>query len=267
MSGTLAGKVAIVTGASGGIGAGIAKVLAAAGADIALSHYPERSERARCESTAAEIAAAGGTAVAVPLDVTEPGSIDACVKAAIGRFSRLDILVNNAGVMQATSWLDTSAQDFDRCHSVNLKGVWVMSVAVVPHLRAAGDGRIVNISSGAGRRGSPDMPAYSASKAALISLTQSLAAALAPDGITVNAVCPGIIWTPMCEGFFRLPRPRGGYDVEDEETFLEWSSKAIPLRRPQTAEDVGHAVAFFASPAARNITGQSLNVDGGLMMN
>lgn len=263
----LSGKVAIVTGASRGIGEGIAVALGAAGARILVTHLPDPDDRRAAERVAKSIEQAGGNARPCALQLPDAASIAQCVAACLEHFSGIDILVNNAGVMQRSSGLATSAEDFDRCHEVNLKGVWAMSQACIPHLKASGEGRIVNVSSGAGRRGSANLPAYCASKAAVISLTQSLASALAADNITVNAVCPGIILTPMSEDFARITPFPDRRHADDTAAMIAWSEKEIPLGRMQTAADIGHAVAFMASPRARNITGQALNVDGGLMMN
>jgi meso-butanediol dehydrogenase / (S,S)-butanediol dehydrogenase / diacetyl reductase len=262
----LDGKVALITGASRGIGAGIAKVLSTAGADVAVTFFPSPVDRNGAELVVGEMKAQGRSGLAVPIDVTDPSSVRACVDHVMNHFGRLDVLANNAGVMQQSSGANTALHDFDHCHAVNLKGVWTVTQECVPHLTASGEGRVVNISSGAGRRGSAMIPAYSASKAAVISLTQSLAAMLAPYNITANTVCPGIIWSPMCEQFFCL-MGQSNHRSLDEETLLAWARNNIPLARPQTSDDVGHAVVFFASSAARNITGQALNVDGGLMMN
>lgn len=263
----LTGKVAIVTGASRGIGEGIAHVLAASGARVVITHLPTADDTAAAHRVVDAIEASGGSAYAQSLQLPDASSIAACVQACLDRCARIDILVNNAGVMQRSSGLATAIEDFDRCHEINLKGMWAMSQACIPYLRAAGEGRIVNVSSGAGRRGSANLPAYCASKAAVISLTQSLASALAADNITVNAVCPGIILTPMSEAFARItPFPDRTHE-DDTAAMIAWSEKEIPLGRMQTAADIGHVAAFFASPGARNITGQALNVDGGLMMN
>jgi NAD(P)-dependent dehydrogenase (short-subunit alcohol dehydrogenase family) len=263
----LAGKVAIVTGASRGIGEGVATALAAASARVLVAHLPERDDEDAAERIVEAIERRGGAARSCPLVLPDRASIARAVAVCLSHFSRVDILVNNAGVMQRTAGLATSEEDFDRCHAVNLKGAWAMSHACVPHLKAAGEGRIVNISSGAGRRGSANLPAYCASKAALISLTQSLSSALAADNITVNAVCPGVILTPMSESFARITRFPDRREEDDVAAMVAWSKREIPLGRMQTPADVGHAVTFLASPDARNITGQALNVDGGLMMN
>jgi NAD(P)-dependent dehydrogenase (short-subunit alcohol dehydrogenase family) len=263
----LAGRVAIVTGASRGIGEGVALALAAEGARVLITHLPDREGEDSVRGVVEAIERQGGEARSWPLMLPDPASIARAIAACLSHFSRIDILVNNAGVMQRTAGLATSEEDFDRCHAINLKGAWAMSQACVPHFKAAGEGRVVNISSGAGRRGSANLPAYCASKAALISLTQSLASALAADNITVNAVCPGIILTPMSESFARITPFPGRREADDVAAMVAWSESEIPLGRMQTPADVGYAVAFLASPNARNITGQALNVDGGLMMN
>jgi NAD(P)-dependent dehydrogenase (short-subunit alcohol dehydrogenase family) len=256
-----------VTGASRGIGEGIAVALAKCGAHVLLTHLPDADDRRAAERVATAIEHEGGTARTCALLLPDPASIGRCVRACLEHFGRIDIVVNNAGVMQRNAGLATSIDDFDRCHEVHLKGAWAMSQECIPHLKASGEGRIVNISSGAGRRGAANLPAYCASKAAVISLTQSLASALAADNITVNAVCPGIIPTPMSEAYAQITPFPGRQQADDTAAMIEWSEKEIPLGRMQTAADIGYAVAFLASPYARNITGQALNVDGGLMMN
>jgi NAD(P)-dependent dehydrogenase (short-subunit alcohol dehydrogenase family) len=263
----LSGKVAIVTGASRGIGEGIARVLAAAGARVLVTHAPGIEDERAAARVVEAIEREGGAARRCALELRNAASIAGCVATCLSHFSCIDILVNNAGVMQRGSGLATSEEDFDRCCAVNLKGAWAIAQACVPSLKACGEGRIVNVSSGAGRRGSANLPAYCASKAALISVTQSLASALAGDNITVNAVCPGIILTPMAEAFARITSFPGRREADDVAAMMAWSEREVPLGRMQTPADVGHAVAFFASPCARNITGQALNVDGGLMMN
>jgi NAD(P)-dependent dehydrogenase (short-subunit alcohol dehydrogenase family) len=181
-------------------------------------------------------------------------------------FGAVDILVNNAGVLGEHGGRDGTLEDWDRAYEVNLKSIWIMSRAVVPLFKAQGSGRIVNVASIAGRHGGGIHPHYSASKAGVINLTQSLAIELGPRNINVNAVCPGLVRTDMwrkLEGMVSALR-RG----ETGEGFLEpLIATQMPLRREQTPEDIGNAVAFLASEEARNITGQSLNVDGGLELN
>lgn len=268
----LTNKAAIITGANQGLGKGIAFELAMAGADIVITHLDNAGDRDKAGVVIDEITALGNKAIALPLDVTNEKSIKTCVQETLRQFPQLDILVNNAGVMQINAGLKTTSEDFDRCHEVNLKGVWCLTHELIPHFQAQRQGNIVNISSGAARRGSPHLPAYCASKAAVVSLTQSLALALSPYNITVNAVCPGIIWTSMCASFTQIidnKQDDSGSisNAVSELEFVENIKETIPLNRPQTAEDIGHAVVFFASAKAKNITGQALNVDGGIMMN
>jgi meso-butanediol dehydrogenase/(S,S)-butanediol dehydrogenase/diacetyl reductase len=263
----LSGRVAIVTGASRGIGEGIAVALASVGARVLVTHLPDPEDEGAAKEVVDRIEKEGGAARCSALRLPYPASIAECVAECLRQFSRIDILVNNAGVMQRSSGLATSDEDFDRCYDVNLKGVWAMSQACIPYLKAAGEGRILNISSGAGRRGSANLPAYCASKAAVISLTQSLASALASDNITVNAICPGIILSTMSKAFARITSFPNRQHGDDVEAMVAWSEREIPLGRMQTPADIGHVATFMASALARNITGQALNVDGGVIMN
>jgi NAD(P)-dependent dehydrogenase (short-subunit alcohol dehydrogenase family) len=173
-------------------------------------------------------------------------------------FGGMDILVNNAGVL-GTLRRAVSLDDWDRAYEVNLKGVWIMSRAVVPAFKARGGGKIVNIASIAGRHGGPLHPHYAASKAGVISVTQSLALELGPRNINVNAVCPGLVRTDMWTKLEGMVGREGFVD--------EILATRCPLRREQTPEDIGNAVGFLASSDARNITGQALNVDGGIELN
>lgn len=262
--GRLEQRKALVTGGGRGIGRGIALVLAREGADVAVADV--RAEGA--EGVAKEVEASGRRGLALRLDVTDPGSVRDGVESALAGLGGIDILVNNAGVVQDGVGLDASQGDFDRCYAVNVKGIWNVSTALLPHFRARGGGRIVNIASIAGRRGAEALAPYAASKAAAISLTQSLAAALAREQVNVNAVCPGLLWTPMWEKLEGMLRRDAAADVVSQRAaFQAYIQANCPLGREQTPEDVGHAVAFLASEEARNITGQALNVDGGIFMN
>jgi meso-butanediol dehydrogenase / (S,S)-butanediol dehydrogenase / diacetyl reductase len=261
---TLENKTAVVTGGGQGIGRGVACGLAAAGADVVITHLPTAEDRSKAQAVVAELRGFGRRSLALPMDVREPTTIREALQEVFSHLERLDILVNNAGVMQRGVGFDTTPDDFARCLEVNVNGIWNVTQALLPHFKDRQQGSIVNISSGAGRRGSADLPAYSASKAAVISLTQSLAAALAPYNVNVNCVCPGIVWTPMCEQFAGLFDQSGG--AAARQTLEDRWKPAIPLQRLQTAEDIGHAVVFLASAWSRNITGQALNVDGGLTM-
>ncbi len=263
----LSEQVALVTGSSQGLGRGIALELARAGANLAITHLDTPADYDKAQQVVAEIDRLNVSAIAVPLDVTSQTSVDACVQQVHSHFGRVDILVNNAGVMQKGSGIEeTAPADFELCHRVNVEGLWRVSQAVIPHFRAQQTGKIVNIASVAGRVGGAAVPAYSASKAAVINLTQSMAKALGPDNINVNAVCPGIIWTPMWESVESLLSKTDDQEKINEQASFTEATKNIPLKRPQHQEDIGHAVVFLCSDQAKNITGQSLNIDGGLFM-
>jgi meso-butanediol dehydrogenase/(S,S)-butanediol dehydrogenase/diacetyl reductase len=257
--GRLEGKVAIVTGGGRGIGRGISLVLAAEGARVIIADLDLESARA----TADEITDCGSSAVVVELDVTDPASCAATVGFALATFGTLDILVNNAGVLGLHGNDPITLDDWDNVYEVNLRGIWVMTEAAVPQLVASGGGKIVNIASIAGRQGGGVHPHYSASKAGAINLTQSLALSLGPQNINVNAVCPGLVRTGMWQQLERTIGP----SRTDQSPLERFIARDMPLRREQTPEDIGKAVAFLASDDARNITGQSLNVDGGLRLN
>jgi 3-oxoacyl-[acyl-carrier protein] reductase len=251
-----------VTGASRGIGRDIALELARTGIDLILTHYPAE-EDARDMSAAVETAGAlGVNAQALPLDLSSEVSF-AAFSTELVRHAPAKILINNAGVMQTRRGLSTTAADFARCFDVNVVGLW-RAASLFVDLLDQGPGRIINIGSGAGRAGSAEKPAYDASKAAVISLTQSLARALAPRDITVNCVCPGIVRTAMCEQFAVLVAEEKAAD--SFEDFARDAIASIPLGRLQTGSEVGRLVAFLASAESSNITGQTINVDGGIMM-
>lgn len=250
MSGALAGRVALVTGAGRGgrgIGRGIAVALASAGADIVIT---ARTNIADAEAVAAECTALGVRAMAVVADISDESSVEALFKTALDSFGRVDVLVNNAGITRDTLLLRMSTEQWDSVIDANLKGAFLCSRAASKIMLRQKSGRIVNIASVNGLRGSAGQTNYSASKAGLIGFSRSLAKELASRGITVNVVAPGFIDTQMTDAF----------EGEAREQLL----KMIPLGRFGKAEDVGAAVAFFASPSASYITGQVLTVDGGL---
>lgn len=247
----LTNQTALVTGAAQGIGFGIAMALARAGSRVVIADLSFDKASAAAE----QIEKAGHKALALAVDVTNEASVRACAHSSIEHFSRIDILVNNAGIHCEKIGQLSTVEHFEKCFDVNVQGIWRMTQAFAPHFKAHGGGKIVNIASINGRKPWADTPAYSASKAAAINLTQSLAITLAPDNINVNAVCPGGVMTAMADTF-TPQRPDIGEDI----------IRARLLKRPLLPEDIGHAVVFFASPNAKNITGQSLNVDGGYVL-
>jgi len=247
----LTGQAALVTGGARRIGRGIALALAAAGADVAITFLTSRSEAAE---TVRAVEALGRRALAIECDVRSEASVRAAVAAAIGRFGRLDLLVNNAAVY-ASAPLDALTLDqWDRVFETNARGPFLAAREALPHLRAA-RGRIVNIGSLGGLRAWAGHADYCASKAALHSLTQSMAKAFAP-GVTVNCVAPG--WIEM-ERMETGPIELGS---DSEGAAARFAAKT-PLQRNGTADDVAEAVLFFAAGSAF-VTGQILLVDGGL---
>ena len=263
------GKVAVITGGGRGIGRAIAVRLAANGADVAVADIGLENAQA----VAGEVSKIGRESMAIRLDVTEQESVESTCEQVIDRFGRIDILVNNAGVIAAPGWEDRERpddSDWDLTYTVNARGMARMSEAAARSMKERRYGKIVNISSVAGRVGSTTSIAYSASKAAAISLTQTLAQELAPFNINVNVICPGLLWTEMwariAVHWGNIPERARGL-TDPKQIFDRAVEERVPLGREQTPEDVANAVAFFASEAARNITGQALNVTGGWQMN
>jgi len=248
------GKVALVTGGASGIGAGIARVLAAAGARVAIGDLNE-------DAAAAVAAGLPGAGLGVRLDVTDRDVADRAVTRVEKELGPVEVLVNNAGVSSVASFLDITDRDWDRLFGVNLRGVLVVTQRVLPSMLARRSGRIITISSMAGKEGLPNLAHYCATKFGVIGLTQSLAKEVAGHNVTVNAVCPGVVRTPLWDdpdtGILRQLDGENGW-----QAFVS----GIPLGRPQSAEDIGHACAYLASDAAANITGEALNVSGGQQM-
>ena len=272
----LSGKVALVTGGGRGIGRGISLALAEQGADIAIGDLIADN----AQSVAEEVAALGRRAAFGAMDVTDRDSVEGAVGNALATLGRIDILVNNAGIIGAPGMLErdsSSDEDWYMTFQVNVRGIVLATEAAQPHMVERGSGRIINIASIAGRQGSPDIPHYSTSKAAVISWTQSNALQLAPLGITVNAICPGLLWTPMWEAIAERRGRIGSTQtagvsvdvrgMEGRELFETVVERTTPTRREQTPQDIGNLAVFLASDEARNITGQAINVDGGIRMN
>lgn len=244
----LQGRIALVTGASQGIGRACALELARAGATVALAARNE----ARLAEVEAEIAAAGGQAVAFALDVASEESIKTGAKAVIERFGKVEILVNNAGITRDGLMMRMKRADWDDVLGTNLTGAFLLTQALLSPMLRNRWGRIVNVSSVVGRTGQAGQVNYASSKAGLIGLTRSLAREVASRGITVNAVAPGYIETPMTA-------------VLDEKQ-REAMMAQIPLGRPGTDMEIAQSVAFLASDAAAYITGHVLDVNGGMFM-
>lgn len=242
----LTGKTALVTGASRGIGAAVALGLAQAGADIVLCDLAAQEKL--LADVAGQIEAIGRKAIVMPCDVTDKAGIEAMVAKA----GTIDILVNNAGILKPSTLEDLSEADWDAHFDVNAKGILLMTNAVLPQMRARKAGRIINIASIAGRQGVPTQGHYAATKATAITLTRVYAQEVGMDGITVNAICPGIILTEM-----------GKNNLGSEEAIRHWQDIAA-LKRLGDPKDIVGPTVFFASDLSAFVTGQALNVCGGI---
>jgi 3-oxoacyl-[acyl-carrier protein] reductase len=244
----LTGRVAVVTGASRGIGKAIALRLGAAGAQVACA----ARDVPKLEETAAAIRAAGGKAGAFACDVTAAESVQGLVDSIAEQWGRLDILVNNAGITRDTLLPRMSDEDFDSVIATNLRSVFLFMRAATHVMMRSRYGRIINISSVSGLMGNPGQANYSASKAGVIGLTRTVARELGSRrrNITVNAICPGFIATEMTDAL--------------GDALLDEVKKRVPLQRLGEAEEVADAVAYLASDSAAYITGQVLTLDGGL---
>jgi meso-butanediol dehydrogenase/(S,S)-butanediol dehydrogenase/diacetyl reductase len=252
--GELEGKVAVITGAGSGIGRGIARVLRREGADLVLTDV----SLANAQAVADEL-----DGIAIEHDVTSWSSCQQVVAATLEQKGRIDLLVNNAGVSKSVPFHELDEAEWDRVNDVNSKGVFLCCRAVVPHLMERRSGCIVNISSMVGKEAIPFFIHYCASKFAVIGLTQGLAKELAPYDVNVNAVCPGVVRTPLWDPL--LDQLSATKSVSREAAWQEFID-GIPLKRPQEPEDIGEVVAFLASDRARNMTGQGVNVTGGMQM-
>jgi 3-oxoacyl-[acyl-carrier protein] reductase len=245
---SLAGHVALVTGASQGIGRACALQLAAAGAAVAVAARNQE----KLNELVNEITAAGGKGAAFPLDVGDEEQIKSAVKAAIAQFGKVDILVNNAGITRDQLVMRMKRADWDAVLHTNLTSAYLLTQQVIGSMLKQRWGRIINITSVFGQTGQAGQANYSASKAGLIGLTMAIAREVGSRQITCNAVAPGFIETAMTAG------------LADE--FKQTAVKQIPLGRVGSVDDVAGAVAFLASDAASYITGHVLNVNGGMLM-
>jgi NAD(P)-dependent dehydrogenase (short-subunit alcohol dehydrogenase family) len=252
-------RVAIVTGAGNGIGRSTALALAQAGAHVAVVDV----DAGVAKLTADAVAGLGRRSLALDIDVGDLASIDQMVQRVMATFGRVDVLVNNAGVTRRAYIMDLTEADWDRIMRVNAKGAFFCLQRVAREMIPRRSGVIVNIASIAGKGYSGTSNAiYAASKGSLISLTRTAAQQLARHNINVNAICPGTTVTALSEDNVATRARDEGVSVEDMK---RRRNAAIPLGRPNDPEDVAAIAVFLASPGARNITGQSLNVDGGVI--
>jgi len=246
-------KTVLVTGGAHGIGKAACRRMAEQGARVAVTDTDERAGR----DTADQINDAGHEAAFWPLDLTDEQAVESVIAAVVDRWGRLDVLVNNAGISGTNHPTDQiDADDWDRVIAVNVKGVFLCTKHAVPRLRDAGGGSIVNLSSIYGKVGAPDLPAYHASKGAVTLMTKTDALLYATDGIRVNSVHPGFIWTPLVEQL-----------AEDSEQSVEDFRAALDERHPighvGEPDDVAHGIVYLASDEAKFLTGSELVIDGG----
>jgi 3-oxoacyl-[acyl-carrier protein] reductase len=252
MSQSTSARVALVTGASRGIGRACALGLARAGFDVVVNDIA--AQQGALEGVRGEIAALGRQVWTVNADVSDAAAVHAMAQASIAAAGRIDALVNNAGILISNSVEALQEAQWDAVMDVNAKGTFLVTQALLPHMRARKYGRIINIASIGGKHGAPLQAHYSASKAAIMGFTRVLAQEVGGDGITANCICPGIIVTDM-----------GRTNLDDPATRAQWV-KITALRRLGQPEDVAGPVCFLASDAAAFVTGQSLNVCGGIVL-
>jgi NAD(P)-dependent dehydrogenase (short-subunit alcohol dehydrogenase family) len=252
MAATFNGRVALVTGAAAGIGLATARAFATAGASVLVADRDETGAHKAAES----LCAAGHNAVAVTCDVTDSAQVDAMIERGVSTYGRLDAAFNNAGVnSKATAFLDTSDAELERVMGVNLRGVWNCMKAEVRQMLAQGGGAVVNCSSIGGVKGSRGRSAYSASKHAVIGLRRSAALDYAAMGVRINAVCPGMVHTPMAA------RVTQGYDPDIVRRMVAQE----PIGRFGEPEEIAAAVLWLCSPAASFMIGHAMAVDGGIL--
>jgi 3-hydroxybutyrate dehydrogenase len=256
---SLRGKTALITGSTSGIGLGIARALAGAGADIVLNGFGEPAEIAALRG---ELADAGGVRVHyVGADMARPAEIAAMVAEAAATLGGVDILVNNAGIQHVASIEDFPEERWDAVIAINLSAVFHASKAVIPGMKRKGWGRIINIASAHGLVASGQKSAYVAAKHAVVGLTKVTAIELAQHGVTANAICPGWVLTPLVQRQLEARATQEGSTVEAaQHAFLTEKQPMAQFSRP---EDIGALAVFLCSDAARTITGAPLSIDGG----
>ena len=250
---SFANKVALITGAGSGLGLAAAKAFAESGASVALADWNEESVR----SAAAELTAKGHKALAIRCDVADDAQVEAMVNETVGTFGRLDAAYNNAGVQNLLAeTADTTREDYDRVMAINLRGVWSCMKFELQQMRKQGSGAIVNCSSLGGLVGGAERGIYHAAKHGVLGFTKSAALEYAARGIRINAICPGLIQTPMSDQMV----------ADGQGDALKAMEKSIPMRRVGRPEEIANAVLWLCSDAASYVTGQSISVDGGFVM-
>ncbi|MAE23236.1 MULTISPECIES: SDR family NAD(P)-dependent oxidoreductase [Stutzerimonas stutzeri group] len=257
---SLVGKVALVTGAGRGIGQGIALSLAKAGADLVLADY----DLGIAEEAAARVRAIGRRAIALQVDVSQPDSVGAMIEQVREHYGRLDVAVNNAGVVSLGKVDELPVSEWDRIMNINARGVFLCCQAELRLMREHRFGRIINLASIAGKVGFPDLSHYSASKFAVIGFSNAFAKEVAREGITVNALCPGVVGTGMWRGDEGLSSRWAEPGETEEQSWERHQAALLPQGEAQTVEDMGQLAVYLA--CAPHVTGQAIAVDGGFSL-
>jgi NAD(P)-dependent dehydrogenase (short-subunit alcohol dehydrogenase family) len=251
--------IALITGASRGIGRAVAKAYVREGAQVALV----ATAKPRLEQLCRDMGWSSDQVLCIGADVSKPHEAQGAVQQTLQQWGHIDVLVNNAGIYHAASFLDHTAQDFQRLLDVNLFGVMHFMQACLPQMQNRRSGAIINIASTAGKWGSRNQSAYNTSKHAVVGLTRCVALEASAHQVTVNAICPGFVQTDMIDELKAQAAQAAGASVDD---FLKAMMGRVPLGRLMQPEEIAELAVFLGSPAARGITGQSIHIDGGMVL-